>query len=61
MAGTRLGTIRSHVEGPSGERGTYFLVCARYGDRPMSASSLPNFGSAFAHPLRIHTGAHVRR
>ncbi|WP_313692493.1 DUF7551 domain-containing protein [Halorarum halobium] len=40
MIGTTLGEIRSHIEGLASDDGTYVLVCARYGDRPVPAAGL---------------------
>jgi hypothetical protein len=40
MVGTTLGDIRDHIEALASERGEYYLVCARYGDRPVPADGL---------------------
>ncbi|GAB3689077.1 hypothetical protein GCM10028857_24010 [Salinarchaeum chitinilyticum] len=40
MIGTTLGEIRSAVEALSSEDGSYYLVCARTGDRPVPAADL---------------------
>lgn len=40
MIGTTLGDIRSHIEALASEDGSYVLVCARYGDRPVPAADL---------------------
>ncbi|MFC6837985.1 DUF7551 domain-containing protein [Halomarina ordinaria] len=40
MVGTTLVEIRDHIETLAGETGEYYLVCARYGDRPVPAAGL---------------------
>jgi hypothetical protein len=40
MVGTTLGDIRDHIESLASETGEYYLVCARYGDRPVPAADL---------------------
>ncbi|WP_101294138.1 DUF7551 domain-containing protein [Halegenticoccus soli] len=40
MVGTTLVEIREHVEALAAETGEYYLVCARYGDRPAPAAGL---------------------
>lgn len=40
MIGTTLGDIRSYIESLASEDGLYYLVCARYGDRPVPAADL---------------------
>jgi hypothetical protein len=49
MLGTTLEEIRSHIESLASDGGTYSLVCARYGDRPV-----PTVG------LRFETRAEAR-
>ena len=40
MIGTTLAEIRDHIESLASDDGEYYLVCARYGDRPVPASDL---------------------
>jgi len=40
MLGTTLEEIRSHIESLASDDGTYYLVCARYGDRPVPTAGL---------------------
>ncbi|QAU12030.1 hypothetical protein EKH57_04310 [Halorubrum sp. BOL3-1] len=40
MIGTTLAEIRGHIESLASDDGEYYLVCARYGDRPVPASNL---------------------
>lgn len=40
MIGTTLTEIRDHIESLASDDGEYYLVCARYGDRPVPASDL---------------------
>lgn len=40
MIGATLEEIRAHIEDLASETGDYYLVCARYGDRPVPASGL---------------------
>jgi len=40
MVGTTLVDIRDHIETLAGETGEYYLLCARYGDRPVPAAGL---------------------
>jgi hypothetical protein len=40
MIGTTLEDIRDHIETLASERGEYYLVCSRYGDRPVPAAAL---------------------
>jgi len=40
MIGTTLTDIRDHIESLASDDGEYYLVCARYGDRPVPASDL---------------------
>jgi len=40
VIGTTLAEIRDHVESLASDDGEYYLVCARYGDRPVPASDL---------------------
>ena len=40
MVGTALVEIRDHIESLASDDGEYYLVCARYGDRPVPASDL---------------------
>lgn len=40
MIGATLEEIRTHIEKLASEAGDYYLVCARYGDRPVPASGL---------------------
>ena len=40
MIGTTLAEIRDHIESLASDDGGYYLVCARYGDRPVPASDL---------------------
>ncbi|WP_018257182.1 DUF7551 domain-containing protein [Halomicrobium katesii] len=40
MIGTTLTEIRDHIESLASDNGEYYLVCARYGDRPVPASEL---------------------
>ncbi|WP_066415557.1 DUF7551 domain-containing protein [Halorubrum aethiopicum] len=40
MIGTTLEDIRDHVERLATDDGDYYLVCARYGDRPVPAAGL---------------------
>lgn len=40
MIGATLEEIRTHIEELASETGDYYLVCARYGDRPVPASGL---------------------
>ncbi|ACV11749.1 conserved hypothetical protein [Halorhabdus utahensis DSM 12940] len=40
MLGTTLEEIRSHIESLASEDGPYYLVCARYGDRPVPTTGL---------------------
>lgn len=40
MVGTTLAEIRDHIEALASEIGEYYLICARYGDRPVPAAGL---------------------
>jgi hypothetical protein len=40
MIGTTLEEVRDHVERLATDDGDYYLVCARYGDRPVPAAGL---------------------
>jgi len=40
VIGTTLGEIRDRIESLASDDGEYYLVCARYGDRPVPASDL---------------------
>ncbi|VTT85129.1 unknown [Halorubrum sp. DM2] len=40
MIGTTLAEIRDHIESLASDDGEYYLICARYGDRPVPASDL---------------------
>jgi hypothetical protein len=40
MNGETLGDIRTHIEALAAESGEYYLVCSRYGDRPVPAADL---------------------
>ncbi|WP_281193766.1 hypothetical protein [Halorubrum sp. F4] len=40
MIGTTLEEVRDHIERLADEEGDYYLVCARYGDRPVPAAGL---------------------
>ena len=40
MIGTTLTDIRDHIESLASDDGEYYLVCVRYGDRPVPASDL---------------------
>lgn len=40
MIGTTLTEIRTHIESLATQDGEYYLTCARYGDRPVPASTL---------------------
>jgi phage baseplate assembly protein W len=40
MIGTTLEDIRTHIEALASEDGSYYLICARYGDRPVPTAGL---------------------
>jgi len=40
MIGTTLADIRDHIESLASDDGEYYLVCVRYGDRPVPAADL---------------------
>jgi len=40
MIGTTLEDFREHIENLASETGEYYLVCGRYGDRPVPAAGL---------------------